>query len=132
MKALKVVAIILLVILGIIFIPPLFMNGAYSVERQVTINKSKSELFDYLKILKNQHEYSVWSKLDPNMSQTYKGTDGTVGAIYRWEGNRMLVLENRKLLLLKKGNVLTLKCGFTSLLKQLISLISNLFRRMIV
>jgi hypothetical protein len=112
MKALKVVAIILLVILGIIFIPPLFMNGAYSVERQVTINKSKSELFDYLKILKNQHEYSVWSKLDPNMSQTYKGTDGTVGAIYRWEGNKDVGIGEQEIIAIKEGERIDFEMRF--------------------
>ena len=91
MKALKIIGIILIVILGIIFIPPAFMNGKYAVEREVTIDQPNSDLFIYLKSLKSQEDYSVWAKMDPNMKKTYTGTDGTVGAVYRWEGDKKTV-----------------------------------------
>jgi hypothetical protein len=91
MKTLKIIGIILLVILGLIFIPPVFLNGEYAVEKEVIIDQPSGKLFTYLKYLKNQEEYSVWSKMDPNMKKTYTGTDGTVGAIYRWEGDKKTV-----------------------------------------
>lgn len=59
----------------------------FQVEREIVINKPKAEVFEYLKFVKNQKEWGPWNKRDPNMKQTYKGTDGEVGFIAAWESN---------------------------------------------
>ncbi|MBN1252158.1 MAG: SRPBCC family protein [Bacteroidales bacterium] len=59
----------------------------FSVEKQVTINKPKQEVFDYIKQLKNQDNYSVWAKIDPKMEKSYKGLDGAVGFVSAWNSN---------------------------------------------
>ena len=78
--AATIVGLILLFLIGISFVP-----GEYHVERKVTINKSKSEVFDYVKHLKNQNNYSTWATADPNMKKEYKGTDGTIGFVSAWD-----------------------------------------------
>jgi len=35
------------------------------IEKSVTINKPVNEVFDYLKITRNQEEFSVWNMKDP-------------------------------------------------------------------
>ncbi|UFH35044.1 SRPBCC family protein [Flavobacterium acetivorans] len=75
----------LLGIIALALIIALFMPKKYSVEREVTINKPIDSVFNYVKYLKNQNEFSVWATIDPNMKSTFKGTDGTVGAISAWE-----------------------------------------------
>ncbi len=57
----------------------------YSVERSVSINQPKQVVYDYVKYLKNQNNFSVWSKIDPNMKVEYRGTDGTVGFVSAWD-----------------------------------------------
>lgn len=87
MKIFKRAIIVLIIIVVLPFIVALFVNGNYAIEREVVINKPKNEVFNYIKYLKNQNEYSVWAKIDPNMKPTFKGTDGTVGFISAWESN---------------------------------------------
>jgi uncharacterized membrane protein len=81
-----------LVTLGIIIIIPLiialFVKKTYEVEREVTINRPKSEVFNYLKYLKNQDEFSKWASMDPAMEKSYSGIDGTVGFISAWESEK--------------------------------------------
>lgn len=75
-------------IIGIIAIPlvvAIFLPTGYQVERSIDINKSAQDVFSYIRMLKNQDQYSVWAKKDPNMKKIYKGQDGTVGFISRWE-----------------------------------------------
>lgn len=75
-------------LLGIIvlaLIVALFMPKEYAVEREITINKPIDSVFNYVKYLKNQNEFSVWANIDPNMKSTFKGTDGAVGAVSAWE-----------------------------------------------
>jgi len=85
MKILKGILIALVIIIAIPLIAALFVKGEYAVERETTINKPKQEVFDYVKFLKNQNEYSVWNKKDPNSKMEYIGTDGTVGFISSWD-----------------------------------------------
>ncbi|MBP6663809.1 MAG: polyketide cyclase, partial [Chitinophagales bacterium] len=63
---------ILLGIVGIIallLIAALFVDKDFSAQRSIVINKPKSEVFAYLKSLKNQDNWSVWGKRDPNMKK---------------------------------------------------------------
>jgi hypothetical protein len=36
-------------------------------------------------MLGNQDKYSVWEGRDPKTKKSFRGTDGQVGAVYRWE-----------------------------------------------
>ena len=63
----------------------LFLPNSYDVERQVVINKPIAEVFSYVKYLKNQNLYSKWAQIDPNMVKTFRGDDGQVGFVSRWE-----------------------------------------------
>ncbi|MBW8199316.1 SRPBCC family protein [Flagellimonas abyssi] len=62
----------------------------YNVSRSIEIKRPKNEVFNYLKSLKNQDEWSPWAKRDPNMHQEFTGTDGQVGALSYWKGNKQV------------------------------------------
>lgn len=78
----------ILIILGIIvalfLIAGLLLPKDFKIARQITINKPKQEVFDYLKLIRNQEKYSVWVMKDPNVKIVYTGTDGTVGFTSSW------------------------------------------------
>ena len=76
---------IILVIIAIPLIIALFVQKEYNIVREVVIDKSVTEVFDYIKHLKNQDSYSKWATMDPNMKKTYTGTDAEVGFISAWE-----------------------------------------------
>ena len=84
----KILKGVLLVILGIVILAlvvALFVKKEYAVEQQITINKPEPVVFEFIKHIKNQDQYSVWNNLDPAMKKSYTGTDGTVGFISAWE-----------------------------------------------
>ncbi len=72
----------------LLLIIALFVPKEYIVTRQITINKPKSEVFNYIRHLKNQDYYSKWVMTDPHMKKSYRGTDGTTGFVYAWDGNK--------------------------------------------
>jgi hypothetical protein len=85
---------IVLIILGTIgaavcalFIIGLFSRKTYRIERSVTILKPASEVFHYIRFLKNQDHYNKWVMMDPGMKKDFSGVDGTKGFIYAWDGN---------------------------------------------
>jgi Polyketide cyclase / dehydrase and lipid transport len=71
--------VVLLLLIG------LFLKKNYSVGTEVTVNKPKKDVFEYLKLLKNQNKFSVWATMDPDMKTEFRGTDGTAGFISAWE-----------------------------------------------
>jgi len=80
----------LYIVLGIIaafILAASLMPKEYAVEREIIVNKPKTEVFAYLKSLKNQDNWSVWMEKDPDVKKTFRGTDETVGFMSRWEGN---------------------------------------------
>lgn len=81
---LKKILILFVVILAIPFITALFVKQDYSVVATVAIDRPVSEVFSYVKQLKNQDNFSVWARIDPDMSKSYRGTDGNVGFVAAW------------------------------------------------
>lgn len=87
MKLLKSLLILLLILVAIPLILALFVTKDYALERDTVINVSKDRVFDYIKLLKNHDDFSIWSQRDSTMNTTYTGVDGTVGFVYSWESN---------------------------------------------
>jgi hypothetical protein len=46
--------------------------------------------------LKNQDNFSVWSKTDPKHEENFTGVDGTIGAICRMESDNEEVGKNKR------------------------------------
>ena len=66
----------------------LFMKKAHYVKREIIINAPRQKVFDYIKLLKNQDKFNKHAMADPDRNGEFKGTDGTVGFIYSWSGNK--------------------------------------------
>jgi hypothetical protein len=87
----NIIVAILLVVAGIIalllFIA-LFMKKEHYVKREIIINAPLQKVFDFLRLLKSQEKFNKWAKIDAGRKEEFKGTDGTVGFIYSWSGNK--------------------------------------------
>jgi len=87
----SIIITILLVAAGIIallLIIALFIKREHYVKREIIINAPRQKVFDYVKLLKNQDEFNKHAMAGPDRNREYKGTDGTVGFIYAWKGNK--------------------------------------------
>ncbi len=84
-------ATLLYILLGIIVLVlflAMIAPKTYDVSRSIEIDRSKGEVFTYLKYLKNMDEWSPWAKKDPDMEKKFTGTDGEPGAVSYWNGNK--------------------------------------------
>lgn len=75
-------------LIALVIILFLIAPKTYDVFRTVEIARPKGEVFDYLRSLKKMDEWSPWAKKDPNMKKTFTGTDGEVGCVSHWIGNK--------------------------------------------
>lgn len=72
----------------LIVILALIAPKTYNVSRTIEISRKKDEVFEYLRSLKKMDEWSPWARKDPNMEKKFSGTDGEVGAVSYWNGNK--------------------------------------------
>ena len=87
----NIIITILLILGGIIvllLIIGLFMKRDHYVKREIIINAPRQKVFDYLRLLKNQDEFNKHAMVDPDRVREFKGTDGTVGYVYAWKGDK--------------------------------------------
>ncbi len=84
MKIIKIILLGIVSLIIVLLVAAVFVPKTYTVSVSETINKPKQEVFDYVKLIKNQEKYSVWVMQDPNSVLTYTGTDGTVGFKAGW------------------------------------------------
>jgi len=82
---------IILAIIAIPFVIALFTPAPFTIEKEVIIHQPKQQVYDYLRILRNQERYSKWVMTDPNMRKQFTGTDGTVGFVYAWDSDNKQV-----------------------------------------
>ncbi|GGA78163.1 hypothetical protein GCM10008015_18560 [Flavobacterium palustre] len=84
MRIIKKIVFGLLALIVLLLVVALFVPKDYTVSVSATINTPKEKVFNYVKLIKNQEEYSVWVMQDPNVVMNYTGTDGTVGFKAEW------------------------------------------------
>ncbi len=87
MKIAKNILLVFAAIVVIVLILAAIVPNEFGVVREVTINKSNKEVFEYTKYLKNQEKFSVWAKIDTNMTREFTGVDGTVGFVSAWRSD---------------------------------------------
>jgi hypothetical protein len=85
MKTLEIVVLSILGIIALLLVIALFLKKEFKISREITIQKPKQVVFDYIKLLTNQNNFSVWALTDPVMKKEFKGIDGTVGFVSAWD-----------------------------------------------
>ena len=85
-----VLLVIVVFIVLIVFLASLTPT-AYTIERRITINQPNDKVFNFVKLLEKQDQYNKWVMTDPNITRTYKGTDGETGATVAWESKNSQV-----------------------------------------
>lgn len=85
MKILKIIGLGIVGLIVLLLLVAFFIPNDYTVSVSTTINKPRKVVFDYVKMVKNQEDYSIWVMQDPNVNMDYQGVDGTVGFKASWD-----------------------------------------------
>jgi len=102
----NIIITILLIVAGIIALPlivALFMRKEHYVRREIIINAPLQKVFDYLRLLKNQDNFNKHAMAGPDRKREFKGTDGTVGYIYSWSGNKNAGVGEKEIMNIVEG-----------------------------
>ena len=108
MRAKPNTMIVLYIILGTIaflLIAGLLIPKGMTATREIIINKPNDEVFNYIKYLKNQLNFSKWATMDPNIKNEFTGTDGMPGFINSWEGNKKVGKGEQEIIAIAPGRL---------------------------
>jgi hypothetical protein len=78
--------------------------------KTVTIKGSKQEVFDMVKYLKNFPKWSPFLAEDPGQIYEVKGTDGSIGAQYHWNGNKGKDLGFQEIVKIEEQKFIGMRC----------------------
>jgi hypothetical protein len=80
------------------------------IVRSVTVKGNKEEVFNMVRYLKNFPKWSPFLAQDPAQKYEVKGTDGSVGAQYHWNGNKGKDLGYQEIVKVDSFNFIGMKC----------------------
>ena len=112
MNILKIILTGIIVLIVLLLIAALFVKKEYSIEKEITINKPDTEVFSYIRYIKNQDYYNKWVMTDPTMKKQFRGTDGAVGFVYAWEGNDKAGKGEQEIREIRDGEELAIEIRF--------------------
>jgi uncharacterized protein YndB with AHSA1/START domain len=84
----KITIKIAFVVVGLIvaaLITAMFTKDSYTLVKAITINRSNQEVYNYIKMYKNQKAFSKWLSMDPDTKINYRGIDGTPGFVLAFD-----------------------------------------------
>jgi hypothetical protein len=87
-------------------------SGLTSIQivKSVTVKGSKEQVFDMVRLLGNFPKWSPFLAQDPTQKYEVKGTDGTVGAQYHWNGNKGNDLGYQEIVKIDTFSFIGMKC----------------------
>jgi hypothetical protein len=88
MNIIFTIVLLLVVFIAVLLIMAFFMRNTHFVSRQIIINAPQQKVFDYIKLLKNQENFNSGAMTDPDRAWEHTGTDGTIGYLIAWKGNK--------------------------------------------
>lgn len=80
-----------LIVFGLLVIFSIFIAtrpAGFRYERSGVINASAEKIFPYLSTFQGGHAWSPFERIDPKMKMNVIGTDGQVGTVMEFDGNK--------------------------------------------
>ncbi len=91
-------------VIALLLIIALFMKKEHYVKCEIIINAPSQKIFDFLKLLKNQDQFNKWAMAGKqSRKEEFKGTDGTIGFIYSWSGNKSVGVGEKEIMNMVEG-----------------------------
>ncbi|MCM8570810.1 SRPBCC family protein [Gramella jeungdoensis] len=84
----------------------------YDISRTVVINRSREEVYNFVRQLKKQALWNPWFSRDPDAIMKYKGEDGKPGASFYWKGNKKVGEGIQRIVKARQGRIFETKILF--------------------
>jgi hypothetical protein len=112
-----VILYIVISILALVFLAALLSRKSHYVKREIMIQAPKQRVFDYIKFVQNQETFNTNAMEDADRKKEFKGTDGIVGYVYAWIGNKDAGQGEKEIIAIEEGKSIEMEIRFTKPMK---------------
>lgn len=102
----------LVALIAVLLLIAAFSKNTYTVIRSISVNRSQSDVMDYVRRIRNQDYYNKWVMADPLMDKQYRGSDGEVGFVYAWDSKNSNVGKGEQEIMEVTANRVTCEIRF--------------------
>lgn len=113
MSVLLTILLVLVAIIVLLLITALFMRKNHYLKRDIVINAPRQKVFDFVKLIENQEKFNTHAMVDSGRKKEFKGTDGTVGYIYSWSGDKNAGTGEKEIMNIIEGKKVEMEIRFT-------------------
>ncbi len=117
MNTILIILAVIACLVVLLLIVALFMKKEHYVNRETIIDAPIQKVFAFLRLVKNQDKFNKWATTDKNRNETFTGTDGTVGFIYSWSGNKNAGIGEKEIKHIIEGERIETEVRFTKPMK---------------
>src|SRR5689334_3368822 len=100
------------IFIALLLLLALFMKKNHYVKREIIINSPNQKVFEFLKYLKNQDKFNIHAMEDSDRKREFKGTDGTVGYVYSWSGDKNAGEGEKEIMNITEGKKIEMEIRF--------------------
>jgi hypothetical protein len=98
MKLLKKMLFFLVTLIIVVLVILLFAKKNYSFEKTISVKSKSSEVYNFLKFLKNQKKFNHWYLQNNDYTNIFLGEDGTTSAVFKWESDNYYLRSGKQVL----------------------------------
>jgi len=120
-----VILYIIIGILALVVLAALFSRKSHYVKRDIIIQAPRQKVFDYIKFIQNQETFNTNAMEDADRKKEFKGTDGTVGYVYAWSGNKDAGQGEKEIIAIEEGKSIEMEIRFTKPMKAIARIIMD-------
>lgn len=88
MKALKVIGVILVVLIGLYVVAAIVAPSSLKVERSIVVDAPASQVYPNVVCFENWEPWNPWDDMDPTNTNEYSENQCSVGSWYSWKGDQ--------------------------------------------
>lgn len=105
MKALKIIAGVIAVLIVLVLALTYTASTKMHVEREIDINAPKALIKDQIIYFDKMYDWSPWSKIDPDSDVEFEGEHGKVGSKFSWAGNEEVGKGNMEITSIEENEI---------------------------
>jgi len=87
MRVLKTILIIVLALLAVMCLLGFIGQDNFRYARSTTIAAPAEVVYGHIRKLSGMQEWGPWQAMDRDQVQSLEGTDGSIGSVWKWEGD---------------------------------------------
>ena len=123
MNVLIIILLVVAALIALVLLIALFIKREHYVKREIIINAPRQKVFDFLRLLKNQDKFNKHAMTAPDRKREFKGTDGTVGYVYSWSGNKNAGVGEKEIINIIEGKKIETEIRFVKPMRATSSMI---------